>query len=1127
MQFLKNKIVGSLQLCCMLLATLTSVAQVSSVEFGKNRVQHRKFTWQYYQSPNFNTYFSDNGLTLGKYVAQLAEQELGQLENFIEEGLQRRINLVVYNNFDDLQQSNIGANIDWQNTGGITKLVNNKMIVYFTGDHNNLKKQIREGIARVLLENQLFGEDLGEFAANQALLDLPKWLTDGYVKFAAENWNATLDDQLRSAMLNGSYRNFYQFAFDKPELAGQAFWFYIAEVYKIENVPYFLYLARVYKNLNTASQRISKKKFKGLLADFMTFQQEKYYKDIRSRRNVPKGTVSVVEQVGPRKDFFRFSPNPAPRSQTYALVEFKNGQYSVVLYENFIFRKVLLKYGVRSRDNEINPNYPQLAWDPKGTRLAVLYTEEGKIKLFVYDALKRYKPVKQELDMFNQIQDMKYMLNSNTLLFSAVRNGQTDIYIYKIETQQIEQVTNDIYDDLDATFVSFPNKTGIIYSSNRPSPDAPTGDSILPNGRYNIYLASNWNEKENYRQLTKLTNMQFGDARMPTPYNSFHFTFVSDENGIANRYAGFFSTRRAGLDTLVIIGEDILRNPEKSEVDSTLKLWGKNDIDSLAFVSITSDSAYVFPITNYSSGLKETKIAGETGVVSEVTQQDDFKYLYKLKVNETALKRRNVSAKPTEWMKRRMQEEKIASGQATIFKPATPDTTKKNIFQTEFGNDTAVTNLPVFDDVPQKQSALAKSRLFDYKLKFFSDYVVAGFDNNVLVNKFQPYQGGTGPVRLANNNVINGIIRMGTSDLFEDIKFTGGFRISPSLNDNEYLFNFQYLKKRIDWGLTYYRLTERAPALFSDGVATPIPLLSKLYSNLYQANFKYPFDRVRSLRANVGMRSDRYAFKSDIFNPPTRRLEDTTTNFLLTHIEYVYDNSVNPTLNIWNGLRYKIFMDWNTKVSNVGQQEGRFLFNVGFDARNYVPIYRNLIWAVRAAGDFSWGTQKMIYYLGGTDGWLIPKFNNANTPDPDNNYAYQSLALNLRGYNQNVANGNNAVTINSEIRLPVFTTLFNKPINNAFLRNFQLVQFLDLGSAWNGAYDKLSRPYQVYYDTEDPSNPIAVKIKAGGLGPFVGGYGFGARSTLLGYFLRGDFAWDMNGFFKGKPMFYFSMGLDF
>ena len=80
---------------------LTTQAQVNAVEFGKNRVQYQKFKWKYYQTENFNTYFSQDGLELGKYVAQVAEAELPTIEEFVEYGLQRRANIVVYNNFDE------------------------------------------------------------------------------------------------------------------------------------------------------------------------------------------------------------------------------------------------------------------------------------------------------------------------------------------------------------------------------------------------------------------------------------------------------------------------------------------------------------------------------------------------------------------------------------------------------------------------------------------------------------------------------------------------------------------------------------------------------------------------------------------------------------------------------------------------------------------------------------------------------------------------------------------------------------------------------------------------------------------------------------------------------------------
>ena len=95
-----------------------------------------------------------------------------------------------------------------------------QVAAFTTYEHENLRRQIRQGIAGVLIANVLFGDDLGEMAANQTLLDLPKWLTDGYIEYAAEEWSPSLDNQLKSALLSGEYSNFYKLAFDKPMLAG-------------------------------------------------------------------------------------------------------------------------------------------------------------------------------------------------------------------------------------------------------------------------------------------------------------------------------------------------------------------------------------------------------------------------------------------------------------------------------------------------------------------------------------------------------------------------------------------------------------------------------------------------------------------------------------------------------------------------------------------------------------------------------------------------------------------------------------------------------------------------------------------------------------------------------------------
>ena len=618
-------------------------------------------------------------------------------------------------------------------------------------------------------------------------------------------------------------------------------------------------------------------------------------------------------------------------------------------------------------------------------------------------------------------------------------------------------------------------------------------------------------------------------------YNVNHFTFVSDESGIGNRYAGFFTTKAEGLDTLVLIGNDILRNPSTKEVDSALRVNKKTDVDSVAVVSVSSDSAYTFPISNYESKLYETRIAGTNDQVSEVTRQSDEKVLYKLKINEDALRRRNITAQPTTYMKQKMAE----YNNKTLTKglKVSADTAKKedDFFQNEFASEkkdsSNAAKVAAAMEETENESVLKTMKHFVYKPpKFYTENAAAGFNNAVLINRYEPYGGGGGPIRLNSSTPLSGLVRIGTSELMEDLKITGAYKISTNLKDNEWYINFQNLRKRVDWGFSYYRNVQQITYATNLGYYP-----GRLFTNLYQGNVSYPFDKHKSIRFSAGVRSDKDLITS--IDPPSLSDPANKTLFAVNRLEYVYDNTLNPSMNIWNGLRYKIYFDYNTQINKVASADGPNTFNLGFDARYYYPIFQNFIWAGRAAGDFSWGNQKILYYLGGVDSWMFfgsnikpdgsdRYFITSNQPATDQSYAFQSLAVNMRGYKQNIANGNNAVVINSEFRFPVLTTLLKRTINNAFLRNFQVIQFTDFGTAWNGQYNKLSRP-SLSYGGLNQNNPVLVSVKAGGIGPFAGGYGFGARSTLLGYFLKLDAAWTMNGFFKGKPQLYFAMGLDF
>ncbi len=68
-----------------------------------------------------------------------------------------------------------------------------------------------------------------------------------------------------------------------------------------------------------------------------------------------------------------------------------------------------------------------------------------------------------------------------------------------------------------------------------------------------------------------------------------------------------------------------------------------------------------------------------TSQVSEVVKLGDVKLLYRLKVDENTLRRRNMTARPTEYMKKVIDEEKKAAGKVSTYQPVSKtDTRPKN-----------------------------------------------------------------------------------------------------------------------------------------------------------------------------------------------------------------------------------------------------------------------------------------------------------------------------------------------------------------------------------------------------------------------------------------------------------------
>ena len=115
---------------------------------------------------------------------------------------------------------------------------------------------------------------------------------------------------------------------------------------------------------------------------------------------------------------------------------------------------------------------------------------------------------------------------------------------------------------------------------------------------------------------------------------------------------------------------------------------------------------------------------------------------------------------------------------------------------------------------------------------------------------------------------------------------------------------------------------------------------------------------------------------------PTLNREILNEQRASVKLEYVFDNTLDVVINIKNGTRYKVYTElikrFNVDVESgvkIGLGDG-FMTVGGFDFRHYQRLDKHSILAFRFAGATSFGSEKILFILGGADGEVINVFNN-------------------------------------------------------------------------------------------------------------------------------------------------------
>ncbi|ALJ01373.1 hypothetical protein DC20_10505 [Rufibacter tibetensis] len=1030
-------------------------------DFGQNRIQYKRFNWQYYSTQNFNIYYSQDGRELARHAAEHAEKELKRVTSLIGYYPYSKITIIMYNSVSDMKQSNIGLIDDPYKGGNDALFVKSKIEVAFEGSQTELKRQMTYRISELLLSDMMYGGSLKEVIQSNYLLRLPEWFVSGAAAYLAEGWSVEMDDYMRDMIQKtGGKRSDPLFARNQ-RLTGQAIWNYITERHGPSAIQNILNLTRITRDIEVGIASSLNMPYKRFMRDWFA-----YYTQMNTyAASASPNKENKIRKTNARNVLYS-EPTLSPSGQKLAYVIYDRGAYKVYVRNlGSKSQRVVYRGGYKMPNLEIDHTVPLLSWRSE-SQLGISDVRRGKLQLKLQDASQRYIPgvatVKNligktnnvlPLNAYSQVAGLDFSEDGQFMVLSAVKNGQSDLYLYR-GGRLVRQLTNDIFDDLAPSFLPGTSNR-IVFSSNRyaDSLQSSKGKFSAVANNYDIYLFDPNNTQSRFWQLTYTPSNEV----MPIGLTEDEIMYIGEETGIRSLY-------RHNIKTGVI--ERV--------------------------------TAFVQNIKTYDYNVK-------TGNLSFVANDraKEFLYLYP-NSPMTAVAQASFKTKRQETleghMQRRIQQENARIAAALAAKAASDSLAA--IRSSQVGGDSIATDstaapAPKPAVTPKPRTIMAMAQPDSLVLNYPRPYDLRFSVNNLITSVYADPLLGFGFV-----------MEVGMADLFEDYRIRGGVFALTDLQTTNFYAEYSNLKNRYD-----YRVGYQKQSVYQTSGAS----IRRLGKHEILPAFSYPLTNALSVKVLPRYSHIRYTVIENFSEP------DLVMDFAGIGGELVYDNSVVTGMNMREGTRMKVGI---TRMYGIGNKENGFgKFYV--DLRHYQKIHREFVWANRLSYGHSFGPSPKKYLLGGVDNWIgadedsIAIYNNTSTPA---DFFYLEFATPLRGFNYNARNGSRYVLWNSELRLPLFQYLFEGPINSGFFRNLQMVGFFDAGTAYNSG-NPFSDDNSV--NTQPVPRPPFEVIVRNFRNPFMYGYGFGARTTLLGVYGRFDMAWGERNLRREGPKFYFSMGYDF
>jgi hypothetical protein len=1079
-------------LCLFLGFSIIANAQtvLNQAFYGKNRIQYKKFEWNVLTSQNFELHFYTGGEDIAKMVAGYAEADFTRMTDLVGYSPYNKVKIFVYNSVADLQQSNIGIDAQGYSVGGQTKFFRPEIELAFTGDKASFQKELNRSIASALVFEMMYGGNLKDMLKSAYLLTLPDWFIPGVTQYLAEGWSVELDDYMRDMLKYRKLKNIDSYSGQDAQFVGQSIWNYIAEEYGKQSIANILNLTRIVRSSESGIQNTIGLSYSRFIVDW-----KKFYIDQANVIGADHNAIPIKNMVKENsRDLAHNHLQINTIQNLLAYSENNKGAYKIKIRNLGNGKETtVFKGGYRTVSQAVDMNIPLITWRNE-TQLAIIGYEKGDLKLWLYD-VKTKKTTNTKLP-FSHIHSFASSDDGTTFVFSAEKEGQNDIYSYDIEDKTVKQLTDDIFDDITPTFLKKSNQ--IVFASNRLSDTlalAQKGTLADISDRFNIFI---YNPK-NKITLQRLTNTLSTDMN-PLAANEHLILFLSNQRGIVHLFGYELSTGVSKQITNYEHSIDRYDFHDNRFVFNTL-YKGREELFLLNNFDVNTMSVFSGKTTRQQridirqlAAIRQKKQDTEKDKPTQKTDNE---------TNKDSTQRTNPYDIDTDNYvfdipaPLKPKKKKLLEG----YKPTESEGFKRKPESIEFSKATKYTNR-------FSAEAITTTLFIDPRYALLPDKI--GF------------------MRGATLKIETGIV-----ELFENHRFNLGVGILLNLAtpNTNYFLDYQYLKKRFDYRLRFDRQTYT--------VSGPQQSYLQRYAlNKVQGSVSYAFDTRQRITGTLFAANTTFATTSSFVSNTFLKAAQEEVYYGGFGLSYTFDNVIIPAPNVADGLKAKISYENYTGINIESKSFG----NIYGEARYYRQLGKKILFAGRAIYGQFLGTSRKTYRVGGIDNWILNKSEVVTSTNPlyydesvteeaaTRNYSdmlFTPYLMPLRGFNYNRLSGDGAFLANLELRIPVLNYLSRGNITSNFIRNLQFIGFFDIGTAWNGM-NPFSRDNALNFtEFSVVGNPFYAKVY-NFKNPFLMGYGAGARTMVLGFYLRGDLAWGIeDNVTASKPIFYLSFGHDF